>query len=131
MLIRNAWKLKTKYEQIVGSSSRVSVRLQTTKGTLLVKVEVGRVQGIYSIKPKAAATPAATTPAPYSPPMANMVAAAPVEVLEEAEVAAVAPEAPEEVGLELAEELLLEAGATNLFGSRWPQLVFSSELHFA
>lgn len=82
------------------------------------KVEVRRVQRIYSIKPKAAATPAATIPAPYSPPIANIVAAAPVEELEEADVVAAVESLPEVgEGVELAEELL-ETGAVKLAGSR-------------
>lgn len=57
-----------------------------------------------------------------------------MEVLvEAAELVAEAPEAPAEVALAVAdaEELLLEATATKLLGSRWPQLVFSSALHLS
>jgi len=79
------------------------------------------------MRPKAAARPAATTPDPYS---AIMVAAAPLEVLVEAEVAADAP-LPLEVGVAVALEELLEATATNVFGSRCPQFCFSSELHLS
>lgn len=68
--------------------------------------------------PKAAATPAATIPAPaYSPPTANMVAAAPLEEVEVAEAATLAPEAEDEVAVAAAEELLLlEATATKSSG---------------
>jgi len=72
--------------------------------------------------------PAATTPAPYSPPIAIKVAAAALEVLVEDVVGADAPDAVEEVGVAVAEELLLLDGtATNLPGSLWPQLAISSD----
>jgi len=78
--------------------------------------------------PKAAAIPAATTPAPYSPPIAIKVAAAALEVLVEDAVGVDAPEAPDEVGVAVAEELLLdETTATNALELVWPQLASSSD----
>jgi hypothetical protein len=62
-----------------------------------------------------------------------MVAAAALEELVlTADGVAVVPEEPVAVGaLALLEELLDGAAATNVSGLRWPQLFFSSELHFA
>jgi len=67
-----------------------------------------------------------------------MVAAAPLEELEDAEVDVATEALPEElvpeeveVGAELAEELLEEAAATNLSGSSWPQFAFSSAVHLS
>lgn len=72
------------------------------------------------MRPKAAATPAATIPEPKSRPMAAMVAAAAFEVL----VNAAVPEAVLEVGVAVValEELLLEV-AVKLVGSMVPQLL--------
>ena len=72
--------------------------------------------------PKAAATPTATTPEPYSRPMASIVAAAPLDV---DEGAADEEELPEEAAVaEGALELELElvaAAAVKFVGSRCPQ----------
>lgn len=78
------------------------------------------------MRPKAAATPTATTPEPYSRPIANIVAAAALEVEleaadEEALEAAVALAA-----LEL--ELEVTAVAVKLSGSKCPQFAFSLAL---
>jgi hypothetical protein len=78
------------------------------------------------MRPKAAATPTATTPEPYSRPIANIVAAAALEV----EVDAAEEELPEEAAvaegaLELELELVVVGAAVKFAGSRCPQFAFS------
>lgn len=77
------------------------------------------------MRPKAAATPTATTPEPYSRPMANIVAAAALDD-EEAAADEELPEAAVAVAaLELELELVVAAEAVKFAGSRCPQFAFS------
>jgi hypothetical protein len=76
------------------------------------------------MRPKAAATPTATTPEPYSRPIANIVAAAALEVEVDAAEEELAEEAAVAEGaLEL--ELELVGAAVKFAGSRCPQFAFS------
>lgn len=72
------------------------------------------------MRPKAAATPAATIPEPKSRPMAAMVAAAAFEVLVNAAVPEAVLDEPPEVGVAVV--ALLEV-AVKLVGSMVPQLL--------
>ena len=79
------------------------------------------------MRPKAAATPTATTPEPYSRPIANIVAAAALELEEEAadEEALEAAVAVAAVELELE---LVTVAAVKLSGFKCPQFAFSFAL---
>jgi hypothetical protein len=83
------------------------------------------------MRPKAAATPAATIPEPYSPPKANIVAAAPVEVEVVADATGVLEGEPVEEGADEA-ELELEGDAvakSEILAC--PQYIFSSASHLS
>lgn len=82
------------------------------------------------MRPKAAATPTATTPEPYSRPIASIVAAAALE--DEEDAAEEEPLAAVAVGLAVVElELVVVAPWVKFSGLRCPQLFASFSLQTA